>query len=378
MVTKVRTVIVLGIVATAGVAGAAWFRFSAGTPPVAVEKTAVDPSAPRPRLEAPETEHQFGIFDVGDKGTHSFTIRNRGDAPLELELLRTSCKCTLADIKNLSVAPGTETKVDLSWDAEEPTETFGHGARIRTNDPDRPEISLLVSGRVRAKMAIWPELVYFSDIPRGAERRHTVTLFSQAFDHVEVTKIESTHPFVAAELTDDPPASLGERVALFARTLRLTCRADRKVAPFHGTVRIHYTASGPFAPQVESPFEFHFTGETVGDVSLHGRQVVGKVLNFGPVAQSRGAKERVYLHVRDGDLNLHPRIDSIKPEFLKVRFDAPQRLSATMTRYPLEIEVPAGSPAATYSGTELGEVRLKTDHADYPSVRFQVALVVAP
>jgi hypothetical protein len=59
-----------------------------------------------------------------------------------------------------------------------------------------------------------------------------------------------------------------------------------------------------------------------------------------------------------------------------VRVEEPQRLSATMFRYPVEIEVPVGSPTANFTAARVGQVVLKTDHPGNPEVKFSVSLVV--
>ena len=41
-----------------------------------------------------EEEHDFGIMDVDDKGSHDFVVRNTGEGLLTLSPGETSCRCT--------------------------------------------------------------------------------------------------------------------------------------------------------------------------------------------------------------------------------------------------------------------------------------------
>jgi hypothetical protein len=407
MSNKLR-VAVASFALSAALLGAALVANSrSGVEPTAQAATP-PPAAPTksPRLVLEKQEHAFGEMDVGEEGRHEFVVRNAGDADLTLETLSTTCKCTLAQLRRAVVPPGESTTIVLEWQGEQPAELFQQGARFRTNDPANQAFGLGVLGRIRTRMAIWPELVYFRDIPRQSERTIAVTLFSQAYQNVRIVDITSTHPFVTVTSTDVESTEVFQQEARFSRTLQIKCRTDKKVGPFSGTVRVRYEVadatlpvaaakspaaagkSPPTAPAspksaaaatpAERTFEFEFLGETVGDVSLHGRDVVGRLLNFGPVSGRQGATRRAYVHIRGDVDDLRPQVSAVSPSFLQVRVGEPQRLTATVRRYPVDVAIPAGAPQAALSNAELGSVVLHTEHPDYPEVRFQVSAIVGP
>ncbi|MBM4092928.1 MAG: DUF1573 domain-containing protein, partial [Planctomycetes bacterium] len=63
-------------------------------------------AAPGPRVRVDNPTHDFGRMDPLTERSHTFVIRNIGDAPLRLEQGPTTCKCTLSGLSNRHVLPG--------------------------------------------------------------------------------------------------------------------------------------------------------------------------------------------------------------------------------------------------------------------------------
>jgi hypothetical protein len=376
IMSRVMRLAVGGILlAAAALGGWAWQTRAGGE--VAMSTTSAPPG-PKPRVAVPQQELDFGTIDVGEVRKHSFVVRNDGDADLSIELASTTCKCTSANIKEPLVGPGRFTEIVLEWEGEESDKHFRQGARFRTNDPACPEFGLGIVGAVRSRMAIHPELLYFSEVPKNAERRIPVILYSQSLRKLKITKVESTYANVTVESKEANAESLASLDARSGRELVLVFKPDANTTgAFHGTVRVSYEAEEETGRATfDKPYEFHFTGETKGDVSLHGRDVVGRVLNLGTVARYRGARSRLYLHFRS-EADLKPQLGDVKPDFLKVRLGDPQKLAASVIRYPIDVEVPPGAPSVTMSTAEtFGRIEIRSDHPEHRRVGFDVALIV--
>ncbi len=71
------------------------------------------------RAAVDQDEFNFGKMDFREDGKHEFTITNRGDQVLTVDLGSTSCKCTVGEIEHSRLDPGQSTKVLITW----------HGAR---------------------------------------------------------------------------------------------------------------------------------------------------------------------------------------------------------------------------------------------------------
>jgi len=363
----------IGVLIAAFAAG----RLLTGPEEAGAEATA---SQPQPRAVVEEFNVDFGEIDVDETARHSFVVRNEGLAPLTLKVRDTSCKCTLAKLDSAEVAPGESTLVELEWKSSEPTENFFQGARIETNDPELRRFDLRVEGRIRCKLRIFPELLFFSEMRRGEERVMPTVLYSQAYDDVRITRIESTYAGLSARVVDGSTPDAPKPDTRFIRDFELVCKPGMKVGPFHGKIIIDYEAADRTGAEHTGQYVVEFLGETVGDVSLHGRNVVGRILNLNTVSQAVGTKERAYIHLRGDAGNTEFTVGSVNPDFVEVRLLEPEKLSEKMTRVPVEVSIPPGSPLVSMSSADvgLGEVKLLSNHPDYPEVRFNLALVMTP
>lgn len=378
-----KTWIIAGsVVAAMTVVGWVWNSRAGGEAEAAKRpRTLVKTLIGKPRVICTDNIYDFGVMNPGDKQTRKFTVRNDGEGDLKLSLGKTTCKCTLANLDTDVIPPGGSTDITLDWHTEEAQFRFRQAAVIHTNDPRQPMFELAVEGSVRTKLATLPTEVYFAAVPKNVGRTTDVLLYSQAFDRMEIRSIESTLPSVTATLASEPAvdSAAAPQESRYLRRLTITKAAESKPGAFQGTIRLHYVGSYHGGPEEKGILEVPFGGDTVGDLSIHGRSMVGTLLNLGTVERSRGTKQRAYVHVRGSSQDVAFALQRATPEFLKVDFGKPERLSPTMTRYPIEVSVSPGAPEVNLLSAETGqgEVVLKTTHADHPQVRFQVSLAIS-
>jgi len=74
----------------------------------------------------------------------TYTVRNEGDSPLQIEKVDTSCGCTRATVDRETIPPSESAQLRVVLD---PTEDnlYGNLLRviyIRSNDPDNPEVEV--------------------------------------------------------------------------------------------------------------------------------------------------------------------------------------------------------------------------------------------
>lgn len=335
-------------------------------------------AAGQPIAVAVDNVYEFGVINPGDKRTHRFTVRNDGDAPLALKLGSTTCKCTLANLQDAVVPAGGSTEIELAWHAEDPQFRFRQAAVINTNDPRTPQFELAIEGSVRVKMGSVPETVVFSEIPRDDERRAELALYSQAYSSVKIEKLEPTLPSLQAHVSGVYNDNLVIDHSQWAREMTVLKQPDGKPGSFEGAIRIHYVGRTSAGIEERGIYELPVYGETVGDVTIHGRHVTGKLLMLGQFSRLKGKSSRVYVHFRNAPTEVKLGLHSATPDFLKLEIGHAERLSATMTRVPVDVTVPPGTPAVNYSNDNVGRIGLTTTHPDYPQVWFQVSLVVEP
>ena len=95
--------------------------------------------------------YDFGKMAQHEKGTHTWQIKNAGEADLELWMIgKPTCSCTIAKLENnqkATVKPGDSTTIDLEWNTKDLHEDYSQGANFGTNDPRMDSFMLSVKGK---------------------------------------------------------------------------------------------------------------------------------------------------------------------------------------------------------------------------------------
>jgi hypothetical protein len=95
-----------------------------------------------PKLVIAALEHSFGKVQPGTPLTHSFKVRNEGQADLEIKSVSPACGCTAAHFDKL-VSPGKEGVITLK--IENTAEYRGEivkTAAVTSNDPNQQTFTL--------------------------------------------------------------------------------------------------------------------------------------------------------------------------------------------------------------------------------------------
>lgn len=106
---------------------------------------------PQPNVIVPEASYDFGRIGAKDIVSHTFLLRNNGDAPLTISRAYTTCGCTTAEISADVIPPGKAVTAELRFDAgfhDSAGQTVRRGLIIESNDPDQPLAEIWVQAEV--------------------------------------------------------------------------------------------------------------------------------------------------------------------------------------------------------------------------------------
>jgi len=104
---------------------------------------------PRPKLMTASFEYSFGDVKPGEPLTHSFEIRNLGDANLEIRSVNPSCGCTTSNFDKV-IAPGKKGAITLVVEkTEEYKGEVVKTASVTTNDPDHQSFTLTMKANFK-------------------------------------------------------------------------------------------------------------------------------------------------------------------------------------------------------------------------------------
>jgi hypothetical protein len=337
---------------------------------------------PLPRVVVVDSDlHDFGTMERDATRSHTFEIRNEGDAPLKLIERSTSCKCTTSLLDDGLVMPGKTATVTLEWKAVTEADDFRQTATIETNDPRRQFLTLTIHGRVTHSHKVAPEELAFTRVQASDGAQQDLYIYSYGAADVAVIDHEfiekGNADYFALEVSPMPVDLLKkEDNAKGGLIARVVLKPGLPLGPLHQTIRLRLNVPGE--PAIEVPI----AGEVFGDVTVMGPRSQWndelQILSLGTIKSDVGAKSRgMYLLVKAEDreqLNLQVR--EIMPPFLKCQFDEPREMAERgLLRIPFTVEVPKGAPIADHSGTirgSAGHIQIETGIPGSPRLQLIV------
>lgn len=91
----------------------------------------------------------YGEITKGSDGVRTFTFENTGDAPLEIQGVRSSCGCTIPKKPEAPIAPGDKGEITVRYDTNR-VGVFRKTITVNTNVSSNSIIALKIKGNVLA------------------------------------------------------------------------------------------------------------------------------------------------------------------------------------------------------------------------------------
>lgn len=132
----------------------------------------------QPKIDIPETLHDFGQVLERKQYIHDFEVYNRGDADLIIEAVQPGCGCTVTKFDRL-IAPGKMGTIEFTLDGDKVHDVFNKKATVKSNDPVHRTMTIAVTGH---------EVPYLDVSPKG-----TVYLHGRYGEKVERTLSVATN-----------------------------------------------------------------------------------------------------------------------------------------------------------------------------------------
>lgn len=315
---------------------------------------------PAARAVADETEYDFGLMNPLTMGTHSFVVRNQGDAPLELHAGPTTCKCTLSDVPRQPIPPGGQGRITVQWNTGRKNRFYAHEASVYSNDPRRRTLRFSVRGIVRLQLAVDPPDAIFDRLDPDAPASRRLLVYSQTWDDFDVLGIQSSLAGFDWRIEPADAETLTAYEAKSACWLRITTPADLPAGSFSGWLQFRVQPADDAQEAVEH--QIALAGKTLRRLAVYGPGIdADGVVSFGAVARSTGAKQRLLLKVRDAQHDLPVTRIQTTPDYLDVRVVSPEESTKSGLAY-LDVVIPPGAPRSTFLASHPARIRIEFDH----------------
>jgi hypothetical protein len=150
-------------------------------------------SAAEARVVIAEDRFDFGEVFEDRQLSHTFVIKNSGNAPLEIRKVDPDCACTAADYER-TIPAGGQGEITLSIKPYSVLRQFRKETRIFVNDPDRSEFSLVLTGTAKPFIEIQPSHIVRLRGSPGTAVQSEVRFTSHLPGAFEITNFRTNIP----------------------------------------------------------------------------------------------------------------------------------------------------------------------------------------
>jgi len=243
---------------------------------------AAAPAHTSPRVEIPEVPRNPESIPAGSIAQFIFPLRNRGDAPLTVEVIP-SCGCTVAEYER-TIEPGKEAVIHVKLDTKGLKGVVRKSLTVLTNDPQQKSVTLWVSALVETPIEIFPqERISFQAKVREVKSFYFI-LTSHDATPFAIVKAISPHAGISVECK--PLAGKGEQSC--THYMRIDVRCD-EAGVISGAIKIETTH--PQAPNLEI---------AVSGMVRPRFDLIPSSASFGTVKADEKKEVMVLLVVEDG------------------------------------------------------------------------------
>jgi hypothetical protein len=236
------------------------------------ETTGAPASAGGPRLVLDREAHDFGVVRQEQELTAEFVLRNEGKAPLHLRDVKADCGCAVPAVEVREIAPGASVPMRVLFRTLTFAGPLTKRVRIRSDDPERPDVEVRLSMDVSAGVVLSPARLAFGDVLHGT--KPTATMTARWKEGVgkpfRVTGVEAPRLDLAFETSPyEAPPWRGTRITA-------TFRSPPPLGTVSGTAYVR--TDSPDAPRVAVPVTAFVSGKVWTSL---------RIVRLGIVAQGR-------------------------------------------------------------------------------------------
>ncbi|MDD5640178.1 MAG: DUF1573 domain-containing protein [Syntrophales bacterium] len=150
-------------------------------------------TSPVAKVQIPEKSFDFGQVSESQSLTHTFIIKNIGQAPLKIEKVDPDCACTAAEYDE-QIPPGGQGQITLTIASFGVVKDFQKDSKIFFNDPNLPMEVLTLKGYSRPVIEIQPSHIIKFRAKPGEDYLSQVRLISHLDQPWEIKGLRTDIP----------------------------------------------------------------------------------------------------------------------------------------------------------------------------------------
>ncbi|HUG69809.1 MAG TPA: DUF1573 domain-containing protein [Pirellulaceae bacterium] len=354
---------------------------SSPTNPAPVDATA----APLAKVVG-ESSNDFGIIGHEESKSHSFVIRNDGDADLLLEKQNVSCGlCVQTTFTSAVVKPGDTVTIPVSLAAKKPGPALSENLEVRTNDKSHEVIRFDLTAYISEAAGASVSELAFGTISTDAGGAASFRVYGFAEQPLEIVECKlnglDNQDYVEWEVVELTPDAVktGQSHANSGKEITVTLKPGLPVGPLKQSLTIVARAGEQVTINVP------LSGRVAGDISLIGGSTFTpdrNVLSLGRILRGEGTSTKLHMMVKGThreDVRL--TVGECDPaEFLSATIGERKPIrDGEVYLYPVVVEIGKDAPSMNRLGgveAEYGKIMLHTTHPTAKEVILYVRFAV--
>jgi len=147
-------------------------------------------NAPAPRIEVDQDVFNFGKINQGEKVSHTFKVKNAGNANLFIKRVRQSCECTVVEVSTRTLKPNEVAEIKVIFDTKNFKKQVSTYVHIESDDLETPNKRLTITGEVEPPLAEVSIYVKLNEselvVPKGRETTKKILLWNNSREELKL------------------------------------------------------------------------------------------------------------------------------------------------------------------------------------------------
>lgn len=143
-------------------------------------------------LTVEKGSHDFGSLPQGKKVQHNFTIKNSGDAPLQIKKLNADCGCTAAKPSSSVIQPGKSGEIQVTFDSTNFSGKVHKTVVLSSNAGKTPNYTFKLEADIEETLQVKPRQLSLGPIAAGATKQASLTVLNKGDSSVKLLSVNVT------------------------------------------------------------------------------------------------------------------------------------------------------------------------------------------
>lgn len=293
----------------------------------------------QPSIEFETTSFDFGTNYPNQDLVHTFEFTNKGNQPLEINRVNTSCGCTAAVASSTTIPASATGALSVTMTTIS-TGQMEKSVMVETNDPDKRRLVLKLTSQVRDLWSFSPQNNFtFRDIPLNTTESKTFTLETVDGENFDILGHKVSRPEFEVEFGEVNEGAVPVTVTLHSGQRKQTISDTLEIRTNHPKQAI---------------VQARLYAQVVGNIRFdHDR------LYFGSIPAGKTVERELTAELL-ADANEPFKIENITSEGGMVTGEVVEQVSDTEVKLQFTFQAP------NQGGYHNGEIQLHTNVQSEP------------